>query len=578
MADENVVPDYIIQRKLAQLGDILNQAKSPSTSISDIVRGPSPMEISPDMSGPTYKDVDKPFTGPNASSLSNNASSLSNNASSITPIKATQVQPITAANQGPYTQQYVQQILPNAPNPNDYQPKHKVIGTILAGLAGAGGYTKAGQEWRQGPYNRALEAWQNRIKSFGPLIQNEAKIPSLQAGVNRENAQLGQKADIANMTNQQRTQHEAEVANARRQELERKLAQDAINNDLNRQKVANALKALQIKQNNPQSSTIEKNLAGSRRSIDAEMAANPGITREQAINNIERDLAPTSIYTNPIAAGLTAGAKTTAELQAKSSPEGISAQNKIDTEKTRLYSNNLQARINTEKSLLTPAAEAINNAPTDPMNPNNRIQMLSRYPTSTQAKLIENGMIQPTRVLKPDEIRRIGNATNTFNHITGIESLLEDPNIKPNELFGPLKGRITRAKHYIGMDLTKATPEEVAKNGPIFNVDSSGLSESDPAYRLLTNFNNLLIWEVNNAAGNRPAHQLFDRLQQYSARPEEGVRAIKGTLSGIRDNVYNTVSTYYGVNPATIKGSAQSTTSPDNNKKKSVLDSIQWSK
>ena len=194
-----------------------------------------------------------------------------------------------------------------------------------------------------------------------------------------------------------------------------------------------------------------------------------------------------------------------------------------------------------KQSILKPVLDSYNASPM-------KAEYFAALPPSLKASLYTHPGFQPPKALTPQARQQLDIGRTALNHVTSVEELLKDPDIQSN--LGALSGRITLAKQYIGGDpFQKGTDKFVGGVDPI-EVDMQNTNAKEQ--RFLTDVSNLLNWEVKNIAGNRPAHQLFERLQTNAPKTVKGYFSNIGALQGIRDGIVNAMDGFSGiVHPST---------------------------
>jgi hypothetical protein len=271
----------------------------------------------------------------------------------------------------------------------------------------------------------------------------------------------------------------------------------------------------------------------------------PGMSDADALTYIETRIGAASSY-NPTNAGI----RTQVNEDVKNSPANVAAE---VSRTAALEKAKLDAAETAKQEFVAPIIEQLNSLGDDPTKGIIRSESFGSLPKATQEIILRNpGFKIPNPISsKAPEQFAIGRAA--LNHVTSVEELLKDPEIKQN--LGALSGRISLAKQFIGGDPYggKDSNEWKAGNVDPIQIDMQGLDPNSKMARFLTDVSNLLNWEVKNIAGNRPAHQLFDRLQKNAPSVVAGEFTNLGRLQGVKDGIVNAMKGFAGITTSTEK-------------------------
>lgn len=413
---------------------------------------------------------------------------------------------------------------------------------IAGGFAGAAGHPEMGLKIN--PTNRYNEQWQNRIATLTPLYRQEQEglihqnqlsydTANMQNNIARENAILEGQANTSNARTQHNLEQEQE---ARQREIDK--AKDYESLASYREKTLKQKEeSAKQKAANPPKTTLEKNYEAAENLIQQYQKDHPGASRKDAMSYYQELGTMTSLYNNPLASGQAAGARAQADLNVKSSPEYLELQRKLEQQK-------LDTQQQAKQEFIKPILDQFNSLSQDPTSgKQTQSEFVAALPPSIKAELYKSPDFQAPFSLSKEGQQQLSIGRAALNHVTSVEQLLQDPDIQRN--LGALSGRITLAKQYIGGDPYDKNGKFTGTIDPIV-VNMSGVDPNSKEQRFLTDVSNLLNWEVKNIAGNRPAHQLFDRLQKNAPSTVKGIFSNIGSLQGIKDGIINAMDGFLG--------------------------------
>jgi Transglycosylase SLT domain len=352
----------------------------------------------------------------------------------------------------------------------------KILDAIATGLGGF----KLGQQLD--PYNRALGRWETQVEAYKPLFEHEKERLSTQkakAELDIENARLQTERIRATVEESRKNRETPEQTKER---LFKQLVLDTADNPTEHEK-----------------------------GIKQFMLFTGHETPEEAAAK----------------AGAESKARAQAELDVKSSPEGLAEQAKIDAQKQQ------------EKGKLTSneereAQNAFNTIINDP-NPEIAYTSVTRGKSSKVKAAIDAKFADrplPRNVSAANEARGVS-AQTTIKNINRIEELAEDPEISPN--LGPVLGRIGKGYEAIGSSRLSSTV-------------SPGQTESpaEKEQELLSLIKQTGAIEVAALTSGRGGSRFLEYLSGANPDIKQDPERFKGAIRSLRTSESNVLNTIYG--------------------------------
>jgi len=226
---------------------------------------------------------------------------------------------------------------------------------------------------------------------------------------------------------------------------------------------------------------------------------------------IEAETSPAAISGQAKLAGAKSGSSTSARISAESTPEAIDA--KIKQTKAILA-----AKKEVEDRYLSGLKENYNK-----LDPEQRKIWLDKLSQDQRSAIMADPNIDTkSMAMSTADEHQIGLARTTLQHMNTLKSFLEHPTIAEN--IGPILGRWNdKTQNWTG-GYTGRTPQE-----------------AQDIQEFLTFANQAFAWEVKNAVGGRPAHQIWTQLSKTAPGAAKVKEQNLGAIKGIEDSADNVI-------------------------------------
>lgn len=404
-----------------------------------------------------------------------------------------------------------------------------ILDAIAGGIGGLGGHPEYGAQSRNREYDRAMTDFKNKQAAITPIAKNEMTDRTTGLNLGRYSSQEQLKADIANAANSlnlhkanmqdvQKESHESRLVNTMA-----KMASPELKAQLHK-KLADQLKAGEIDQDYYDASV--QMLGGGvpltkvQAKTDIATAAAEPKAAGAARGRTSVELSPPVIQKQAELSGAKSAASTQAHetvidseanAKAKANRDRIIAEAKAET-----------ARMATERKIQG-LKESYNKTPID-----NRRHFIDSLPKEEKLAFLAQPDIDTQHITtSPAQDQLVKTATTALNHMDTLKKYLKDPDIGPN--IGAILGTLNKQTQQFGGSYTAKTPEEAKK-----------------VQQFLTFANNAYAFEVKNAVGGRPAHQIWEGFASSAPGARKDVNANLGAIAGIEDSALNYIDGLIG--------------------------------